>query len=140
VDVISTAPLRVLQLLDHPNSLPQATVNYEFTPFTPISLPLLRVPVPVHVSVLNAASFIQGAIAPGEIFTLRARWAPHMDPWTRILGGTPGHEHHEALRSPQQQTILEAMEKARVGKGGHNSGHNANLTERGGQAESVAIN
>jgi hypothetical protein len=31
---------------------------------------------------------------------------------------------------PQQQTILEAMEKARVAKGGHKSGHNADLAQQ----------
>jgi uncharacterized protein (TIGR03437 family) len=70
VDVIATAPLRMVELLGHPNS-PQPTVNYEFSPFAPTSVPPPGVPVPVLGSVLNAASSIQGVIAPAEIITIR---------------------------------------------------------------------
>jgi hypothetical protein len=41
---------------------------------------------------------------------------------------------------PQEQTILDAMEKAREVKGRHNSGHNSNLASEVGKMESAAIN
>jgi integrase len=63
-----------------------------------------------------------------ELYTLRhtclTRWAPHMDPWT--LAYLAGHRDMNITKRyvhPQEKTILEAMEKARVVKGGHNSGH-----------------
>jgi hypothetical protein len=40
---------------------------------------------------------------------------------------------------PQEQTILNAMEKAREVKGGHNSGHNPENAAEGPRAESAAI-
>jgi integrase len=80
-----------------------------------------------------------------ELYTLRhtclTRWAPHMDPWT--LAYLAGHRDMKSTKRyvhPQQQTILDAMEKARVAKGGHNSGHNANLREESGRIESAVIN
>lgn len=76
-----------------------------------------------------------------ELYTLRhtclTRWAPHMDPWT--LAYLAGHRDMNITKRyvhPQEQTILVAMEKARVVKGGHNSGHaqldlpNANCSQR----------
>jgi integrase len=63
-----------------------------------------------------------------ELYTLRhtclTRWAPHMDPWT--LAYLAGHRDMNITKRyvhPQEQTILAAMEKARVVKGGHSSGH-----------------
>lgn len=57
-----------------------------------------------------------------ERYTLRhtclTRWAPHMDPWT--LAYLAGHRDMNITKRyfhPQQQTILDAMEKARVAKG-----------------------
>ena len=80
-----------------------------------------------------------------ELYTLRhtclTLWAPHMDPWT--LAYLAGHRDMNITKRyvhPQQQTILEAMEKARVAKGGHNSGHNANSREESGRIESAVIN
>jgi integrase len=65
-----------------------------------------------------------------ELYTLRhtclTRWAPHMDPWT--LAYLAGHRDMNTTKRyvhPQEQTILAAMEKVRVVKGGHTSGHNA---------------
>lgn len=62
------------------------------------------------------------------LYTLRhtclTRWAPHMDPWT--LAYLAGHRDMNITKRyvhPQEQTILAAMEKARVVKGGHSSGH-----------------
>lgn len=43
VDITATAPLRMFQLLGHPNSFPQPSVNYEFTPFAPTTIPPLGV-------------------------------------------------------------------------------------------------
>ena len=63
-----------------------------------------------------------------DLYTLRhtclTRWAPHMDPWT--LAYLAGHRDMNITKRyvhPQEQTILVAMEKARVVKGGHSSGH-----------------
>jgi hypothetical protein len=64
-----------------------------------------------------------------------------MDPWT--LAYVAGHRDMNITKPyvhPQQQTILDVMEKARVAKGGHKSGHNTNLAEAVGRVESPAIN
>ena len=70
----------------------------------------------------------QRCFAGFELYTLRrtclTRWAPHMDPWT--LAYLAGHRDMNITKRyvhPQEQTILAAMEKARVVKGGHSSGH-----------------
>jgi len=80
-----------------------------------------------------------------ELYTLRhtclTRWAPHMDPWT--LAYLAGHRDMNMTKRyvhPQEQTILDAMEKARAVRGGHNSGHNTESAVERGQAESAAIN
>jgi len=80
-----------------------------------------------------------------ELYTLRhtclTRWAPHMDPWT--LAYLAGHSDMNTTKRyihPQKQTILNAMEKAREVKGGHNSGHNAENTTAAVSAELPAIN
>jgi integrase len=69
------------------------------------------------------------AVAGFELYTLRhtclTRWAPHMDPWT--LAYLAGHRDMNITKRyihPQEQTILDAMEKAREAQGGHNFGHN----------------
>jgi integrase len=80
-----------------------------------------------------------------ELYTLRhtclTRWAPHMDPWT--LAYLAGHSDMNTTKRyihPQRQTILNAMEKAREVKGGHNSGHNAENIAAAASAELPAIN
>jgi integrase len=85
------------------------------------------------------------SFAAFELYTLRhtclTRWAPHMDPWT--LAYLAGHRDMNITKRyvhPQEKAILEAMEKARVAKGGHNSGHNGKLQEADSHIESAAIN
>ena len=80
-----------------------------------------------------------------ELYTLRhtclTRWAPHMDPWT--LAYLAGHRDMNITKRyvhPQEETILNAMEKARGEKGGHKSGHNPETVAQGERAESAAIN
>jgi integrase len=80
-----------------------------------------------------------------ELYTLRhtclTRWAPHMDPWT--LAYLAGHRDMNITKRyvhPQEQTILDAMEKARMVKGGHKSGHNLNFAKEADRTESTAIN
>jgi integrase len=80
-----------------------------------------------------------------ELYVLRhtclTRWAPHMDPWT--LAYLAGHRDMNITKRyvhPQEKPILDAMEKARVAKGGHKFGHNANLAQNSGQVELPAIN
>jgi integrase len=85
------------------------------------------------------------AFAGFELYTLRhtclTRWAPHMDPWT--LAYLAGHRDMNITKRyvhPQEQTILDAMEKVRVAKGGHKIGHNAELAADGTRTESTTIN
>jgi integrase len=80
-----------------------------------------------------------------ELYTLRhtclTRWAPHMDPWT--LAYLAGHRDMNTTKRyvhPQEQTILDAMEKARAAKGGHSFGHNAKSAAVVAPPESTAIN
>jgi integrase len=80
-----------------------------------------------------------------ELYILRhtclTRWAPHMDPWT--LAYLAGHRDMNITKRyihPQEQTIREAMEKAREVKGGHSFGHTAASTVSEQGAESAAIN
>jgi integrase len=57
--------------------------------------------------------------------TCLTRWAAHMDPYT--LAYLAGHGDFSTTRRyvhPQADTVREAMERARKGRGGHNSGHN----------------
>jgi integrase len=54
--------------------------------------------------------------------TCLTRWAAYMDPYT--LAYLAGHSDFSTTRRyvhPQVQTIRDAMERARVGQGGHNS-------------------
>ena len=58
--------------------------------------------------------------------TCLTRWATHMDPYT--LAYFAGHSDFGTTRRyvhPNLDTGREAMERAREGQGGHNSGHNA---------------
>jgi integrase len=80
-----------------------------------------------------------------ELYTFRhtclTRWAPHMDPWT--LAYLAGHRDMNITKRyvhPQEQTILDAMEKARVVTGRHNSGHSAGNAVEQRRPESAAIN
>jgi integrase len=66
----------------------------------------------------------QKTFAGFELYTLRhtclTRWAPHMDPWT--LAYLAGHRDMNITKRyvhPQEQTILDAMDKARKGSSGH---------------------
>ena len=64
-----------------------------------------------------------------------------MDPWT--LAYLAGHRDMNITKRyvhPQEKTILDAMEKARVANGGHKSGHNANFAEESSREEPTAIN
>jgi integrase len=63
-----------------------------------------------------------------ELYTLRhtclTRWAPHMDPWT--LAYLAGHRDMNITKRyvhPQEQTIRQAMERARSVPNGHTSRH-----------------
>jgi len=67
-------------------------------------------------------------VEPFELCTFRhtclTRWAPHMDPWT--LAYLAGHRDMSITKRyihPQQETILEAMERVQEAKGGHTFGH-----------------
>jgi integrase len=69
-------------------------------------------------------------IEPFPFYTFRhtclTRWAAYMDPYT--LAYLAGHSDFSTTRRyvhPQVQTIRDAMERARVGQGGHNSGHSS---------------
>jgi integrase len=80
-----------------------------------------------------------------ELYTLRhtclTRWAPHMDRWT--LAYLAGHRDMNITKRyihPQQQTILDAMEKARGVPGGHNSGHSPENAVATATPESAVIN
>ena len=55
-----------------------------------------------------------------------------MDPWT--LAYLAGHRDMNITKRyihPQEQTILDAMEKAREVRGGHKSGHSALSADNG---------
>lgn len=71
-------------------------------------------------------------VQPFPLYTLRhtclTRWAPHMDPWT--LAYLAGHRDMAITKRyvhPQADTIREAIERARVGKSGHTSGHTGEM-------------
>jgi hypothetical protein len=64
-----------------------------------------------------------------------------LDPWT--LAYLAGHRDMNITKRyihPQEKTILDAMEKAPVAKGGHKTGHNSNSAEESSQRELAAIN
>jgi integrase len=67
-------------------------------------------------------------VQPFPLYTLRhtclTRWAPHMDPWT--LAYLAGHRDMAITKRyvhPQADTVRDAIEKARVARSGHTSGH-----------------
>jgi integrase len=71
-------------------------------------------------------------VRPFPLCTLRhtclTRWAPHMDPWT--LAYLAGHRDMAITKRyvhPQTETIRDAMEKARVARSGHTSGHTSKV-------------
>ncbi|MEP6963045.1 MAG: tyrosine-type recombinase/integrase, partial [Acidobacteriota bacterium] len=75
-------------------------------------------------------------IARFPMYTLRhtclTRWAPHLDPWA--LAYVAGHRDMSITKRyihPQQGTLRDSIEKARVANCGHTSGH----TVVPGQAE-----
>jgi integrase len=106
-----------------------------------------------HAKVISEATRIlreetkdpKRAFAGFELYTLRhtclTRWAPHMDPWT--LAYLAGHRDMNITKRyihPQEQTIRDAMDKAREVKGGHSFGHTATSTASEQGAKSAAIN
>jgi len=79
-------------------------------------------------TIANVASF--------PLYTFRhtclTRWAAHMDPYT--LGYLAGHSDFSTTKRyihPQAQTVLAAMERARVAQGGHKTGHSADSDRLG---------
>ena len=67
-------------------------------------------------------------VEPFPMYTLRhtclTRWAPHMDPWA--LAYVAGHRDMSITKRyvhPQQGTLRDSIEKARVANGGHTFGH-----------------
>ncbi len=67
-------------------------------------------------------------VQPFPLYTLRhtclTRWAPHMDPWT--LHKLAGHRDMSITKRyihPQDATVREAIERARVAATGHTTGH-----------------
>lgn len=84
-------------------------------------------------------------VDPFELYIFRhtclTRWAPHMDPWT--LAYLAGHRDMSITKRyvhPQQQTIREAMEKARIAQGRHTSGHTTLVDNSASDAPGPAIN
>jgi integrase len=68
------------------------------------------------------------SVQPFPLYTLRhtclTRWAPHMDPWA--LAYIAGHRDMAITKRyvhPQQATLKDAIDKARVANGGHTSRH-----------------
>jgi integrase len=85
------------------------------------------------------------AVQPFPLYTLRhtclTRWAPHMDPWTlAYLAGHRDLSITERYVHPQQGTLLDAMEKARIANGGHTSRHTAQSAANTHGQETAAIN
>lgn len=73
-------------------------------------------------------AFRDSGVKPFELYTLRhtclTRWAPHMDPWT--LHRLAGHRDMSITKRyihPQEQTIREAIERAREAISGHTFRH-----------------
>lgn len=72
-------------------------------------------------------------VAAFSLYTFRhtclTRWAEYMDPFT--LAYLAGHSDFSTTRRyvhPQAETVRAAMERARSGRGGHNSGHSDEKT------------
>ena len=71
-------------------------------------------------------------LASFPLYTFRhtclTRWAAYMDPYT--LAYLAGHSDFSTTRRyvhPQAQTVRDAMERARAGRGGHSSRHNSEM-------------
>lgn len=82
-------------------------------------------------------------ITPFPLYTFRhtclTRWAAYMDAYT--LAYLAGHSDFSTTRRyvhPQAHTVREAMERARKGQGGHNSGHSAE-TVRSVQSPTIVV-
>lgn len=80
-----------------------------------------------------------------ELYTLRhtclTRWAPHMDPWT--LAYLAGHRDMNITKRyvhPQENTIRDAMQRARDAQGGHTSGHTGTVTLHADRADPTVTN
>jgi len=85
------------------------------------------------------------SVAPFPLDTLRhtclTRWAPHMDPWTlAYLAGQRDMAITKRYIHPQADTIREAMEKARVARGGHTSGHTVGAEKADGGQPLPVVN
>jgi hypothetical protein len=68
-----------------------------------------------------------------------ARWAPHMDPWA--LAYLAGHRDMSITKRyvhPQEGTLRDAVEKARVANGGHTSGHTDRIEHEKALGDSAA--
>jgi len=84
-------------------------------------------------------------LEPFELYTLRhtclTRWAPHMDPWT--LAYLAGHRDMNITKRyvhPQEQTIRQAMERARSAPSGHTSRHTLDPRRDTVSADSALFN
>lgn len=93
----------------------------------------------------HAKALRVSGVKPFDLYTLRhtclTRWAPHMDPWT--LAYLAGHRDMSITKRyvhPQEHTIREAMEKARVAQSGHTSGHTAEIANSLPTPASAVIN
>lgn len=80
-----------------------------------------------------------------ELYILRhtclTRWAPHMDPWT--LAYLAGHRDMNITKRyvhPQEQTICDAMEKARSVATGHTFGHTSFPAETNPAGNEAVLN
>jgi integrase len=82
-------------------------------------------------------------VEPFPLYTLRhtclTRWAPRMDPWA--LAYLAGHRDMSITRRyvhPQESTLRDAIEKARVAKSGHTSGHTGQLSSSSALGDTAA--
>jgi integrase len=78
----------------------------------------------------HAKAYTIAHVTSFPLYTFRhtclTRWAAHMDPYT--LGYLAGHSDFSTTKRyihPQAQTVLAAMERARVAQSGHKTGHSA---------------
>jgi integrase len=84
----------------------------------------------------HAKAYAIARVTSFPLYTFRhtclTRWAAHMDPY--ILGYLAGHSDFSTTKRyvhPQAQTVLAAMERARVAQGRHKTGHSANSDRLG---------
>lgn len=82
------------------------------------------------------------SVQPFPLYTLRhtclTRWAPHMDPWA--LAYIAGHRDMSITKRyvhPQQNTLKEAIEKARNANGGHTSRHTGQMAQSAGVGDAA---